>query len=386
MDQVPVNERNEMLESPITATDSRAALIRQSSLIIWDEAPMANRAVLACVDETCRRVMQSPLPFGGKVVILLGDFRQTCPVIRKGTKAEVIDASISHSPIWPAFTIHRLSTPIRNAEDPAFAAFVDAIGDGGGPDISFQGLQHAESKTDLIQFTFPQDVISNPVQCLRRCILAPTNSQVDAYNSTILNLLPSEPRVFCAADSLEEHTDVSDDLESEVLPTPDAVLDYVAKIRPPGMPDHTLLIKLGGVYRILRNLSVDRGLVKNTRVVVTGIGRKLITICILKSIGGVSFSDHEDIFLPRITFKETLPSGHTLLRKQFPLAPAYASTFHSCQGLTLDCVGIDLTHPVFTHGQLYTALSRVRCRNNMMVLLPDGQETTTNVTYHDILI
>ena len=90
--------------------------------------------------------------------------------------------------------------------------------------------------------------------------------------------------------------------------------------------------------------------------------------------------------MPRITFKETLSSGHTLLRKQFPLAPAYASTFHSCQGLTLDQIGIDLTHPVFTHGQLYTALSRVRNRNNMIVLLPDGQQTTMNVTYQDILI
>jgi ATP-dependent DNA helicase PIF1 len=361
LDQVPVNERNEMLESPITPTDSRGALIRQSSLIIWDEAPMANRAVLACVDETCRQVMQSPLPFGGKVIVLLGDFRQTCPVIRKGTKAEVINASISHSPIWPAFAIHRLVTPIRNAEDSAFAAFVDAIGDGAGPEISFQGLQHAGSRIDLIQFTFPQNVINDPILCLRRCILAPTNSQVDAYNLTILNLLPSQSRHFCAADSLEERTDVSDNLEDEILPAPDAVLDYVAKVRPNGMPDYTLLIKLGGVYRILRNFSVDRGLVKNTRVVVTDIGRKLITVRILKSIGGVSFSGHEDIILPRITFKETLPSGHTLLRKQFPLAPAYASTFHSCQGLTLDRIGVDLTRPVFTHGQLYTALSRVRC-------------------------
>lgn len=374
-----------MLESPISPTDSRAALIRQSSLIIWDEAPMANRAVLACVDETCRRIMQSPLPFGGKVIVLLGDFRQTCPVIRKGTKAEVINASISHSAIWPMFTIHHLITPIRNAEDPAFAAFVDAIGDGGGPDISFQGLQHATSRPDLIEFVFPQDIIVDPVFCLRRCILAPTNSQVDAYNLAILNLLPSNPRLFCAADSLEEHMDISDDSESDILPTPDAVLDYVSKVRPNGMPDHTLLIKLGGVYRLLRNFSVDRGLVKNTRVVVTGIGQKLITVHLLKPASSTLSSDY-DILLPRITFKETLPSGHTLLRKQFPLAPAYASTFHSCQGLTLDYVGIDLTRPVFTHGQLYTALSRVRHRNNMMILLPDGQKTTTNVTYHEILI
>ena len=179
---------------------------------------------------------------------------------------------------------------------------------------------------------------------------------------------------------------ISDDSESDVLPTPDAILDYVSKVRPNGMPDHTLLIKLGGVYRLLRNFSVDRGLVKNICVVVTGIGRKLITVHVLKSVGGMSFIDHEDILLPRITFKETLPSGHTLLRKQFPLSPAYASTFHSCQGLTLDCVGIDLIRPVFTHGQLYTALSRVRHRNSMTVLLPDGQATTTNVTYHDILI
>ena len=152
------------------------------------------------------------------------------------------------------------------------------------------------------------------------------------------------------------------------------------------MPDHTLLIKLGGVHRILQNFSVDQGLVKNTQVVVTGIGRKLITVHILRSVGGVSFSDYEEIFLPCITFKETLPSGHTLLCKQFPLAPTYASTFHSCQGLTLDCVGIDLTHPVFTHSQPYTALSRVRSRNNLVVLLPDGQNTSTNITYHEILI
>lgn len=118
---------------------------------------------------------------------------------------------------------------------------------------------------------------------------------------------------------------------------------------------------------------------------ITGIGRRLITVRRLTPSGGGTFSGHDDI-LPCITFKEVLSSGHTLLRRQFPLAAAYASTFHSCQGLTLDCVGIDLTTPVFTHGQLYTALSRVRNRDSMMVLLPEGQETAMNVTYQEILI
>jgi hypothetical protein len=69
-----VNDKNEMLQSPIKADDPRGELIREATVIIWDEAPMANRAVLACVEETCRRVMECDEPFGGKVIILLGDF------------------------------------------------------------------------------------------------------------------------------------------------------------------------------------------------------------------------------------------------------------------------------------------------------------------------
>ncbi|KAH9894982.1 DNA helicase Pif1 like protein, partial [Cubamyces lactineus] len=68
----------------------RGELIREASVIIWDEAPMAKSAVLSCVEATCRRVMRNNLPWGGKVVVLLGDFRQTCPVVRNGTRSDVV--------------------------------------------------------------------------------------------------------------------------------------------------------------------------------------------------------------------------------------------------------------------------------------------------------
>lgn len=83
-----------MLESPIDPSDPRGELLKEAALIIWDEAPTANRAVLACVEEILRRIMGNDLPFGDKVIILLGDFRQTCPVIRRGSRAQVVDASI----------------------------------------------------------------------------------------------------------------------------------------------------------------------------------------------------------------------------------------------------------------------------------------------------
>ncbi|KAJ6465568.1 DNA helicase Pif1 like protein, partial [Mycena vitilis] len=88
--KVPVNEKNELLVSPVEPGDPRGELLREAALLIWDEAPMANHAVLACVDELLRRIMGNNLPFGGKVLILLGDFRQICPVIRRGTRAQVV--------------------------------------------------------------------------------------------------------------------------------------------------------------------------------------------------------------------------------------------------------------------------------------------------------
>jgi len=352
---------------------------------------MANRAVLACVEECCRRVMGNQIPFGGKVVILLGDFRQTCPVVRRGTKMDVLNASISRCNIWPLFQVAQLITPIRNAADPPFASYVDRIGEGEGPRVDLSFLTHTTDIEDVIGFVYDRNVLNNPTTCLRRCILAPTNAQVDVYNNAVLDLLPSASRQYHAADSLEELDEVMGamDPDSDVdspLPSPDAVLDYVRHRRPNGMPDHNLVVKVGGIYRLLRNFSIELGLVKNARVVIIGMGSKLITVRLLQS-GQTPEVDPGDILLPRITFKDRLLSGHTLCRRQFPLAPAYASTFHSCQGLTLDCVGVDLTQDVFTHGQLYTALSRIRHRSDAIVRFSSLDNlTTANVTYKELLI
>jgi hypothetical protein len=335
--------------------------------------------------------MGSQTPFGGKVVILLGDFRQTCPVIPRGTKADILNACISRCHLWVQFQIARLIAPIRNAEDPALASFVDAIGDGAGPNVDLSLFTCTTDVEDVINFVYGRNITNDPTACLRRCILAPTNAQVDLYNILVLNLLPSPSRQYHAADSLEEHAEAAEATNAgsdaiSPLPNPDAVLDYVRYQRPHGVPDYSLAVKVGGVYRLLRNLSIDQGLVKNARVVVVGMGLKLVTVRLLQCTQTLG-TNPDDILLPRITFKERLRSGHTLCRRQFPLAPAYASTFHSCQGLTLDCVGVDLTQDVFTHGQLYTALSRIRHRLDAIVRLPTSEHsTTTNVTYKELLI
>lgn len=156
-----------MLISSIKDNDSRAELIEHTVVIGWDEAPMANRAVFSCVEDISRRVMGNDELFGGKIVILLGDFRQTCPVIRRGTRIQVVDASLKSSPLWPSFNIMRLTEPIRNAEDP------------------LNGLRIVYTAQDLIDFVYPSDILLHPHHCLQRAILAPTNAQVDMYNDAI---------------------------------------------------------------------------------------------------------------------------------------------------------------------------------------------------------
>lgn len=57
-------------------------------------------------------------------------------------------------------------------------------------------------------------------------------------------------------------------------------------------------------------------------------------------------------------------------------------TLNKSQGQTLRTVGLDLRCPVFTHGQLYVALSRATNVTNLTVLLPESSGgKTTNTRY-----
>jgi len=56
-------------------------------------------------------------------------------------------------------------------------------------------------------------------------------------------------------------------------------------------------------------------------------------------------------------------------RNQFPLIPAFAMTINKSQGQSFKHVGISLANPVFSHGQLYVALSRARTKNGIKVFV-----------------
>ena len=59
-------------------------------------------------------------------------------------------------------------------------------------------------------------------------------------------------------------------------------------------------------------------------------------------------------------------------------------TINKAQGATLDAVGIDVTSPVFGHGQLYVALSRVDDFHKITVLTPTNESSTRNVVFQEV--
>ena len=97
-----------------------AGLMKKTKLIIWDEAPMTNRFCFEALDRSLRDVMrgregrESDKPFGGLVVFFGGDFRQILPVVPKGSRQDIVHASICSSRrIWDSVKVLKLTKNMR---------------------------------------------------------------------------------------------------------------------------------------------------------------------------------------------------------------------------------------------------------------------------------
>ena len=58
----------------------------------------------------------------------------------------------------------------------------------------------------------------------------------------------------------------------------------------------------------------------------------------------------------------------------------FAMTINKCQGQSLSYVGLFLPKPIFTHEQLYVAVSRVKSKSGLNILILDENEKPSNIT------
>ncbi|XP_026410031.1 ATP-dependent DNA helicase PIF1-like [Papaver somniferum] len=242
-------------------------------------------------------------------------------------------------------------------------------------------MGRCQNMHELISSVYPllgMDELMSPEYLTERIILSQRNEDVHTINMDALESLHGETYTYFAADKM-----IRDDHGRDS----DFTTEFLNNLSPPGSPPFRLDLKVGCPIMLLRNMAPKEGLCNGTRLVVTRCGRHVIEA---KIITGEKAG--EVVFIPRITFQPSASELNIQMeRRQFPIRVAYAMTINKSQGQSVKYVGIDLRTPVFSHGQLYVALSRCTAARRITLLFPNESNVsldsvTKNVVYPEVLL
>ncbi|XP_053598600.1 uncharacterized protein LOC128668828 [Microplitis demolitor] len=336
-----------------------AHVIREAKLIVWDECTMAHKNVIEALNRTLKDIRNSDRIMGGITVVLASDFRQTLPVVPRGTRADEVKACLKSSVLWPHVNVLSLKINMRvhiqhdlRAEE--FSKLLIDIGNGqisevdGRISIPDNLGDIVDDLTTLTDKIYP-DINKIGVNCSswlkERAILTPTNDSANSINNYLIEKLSTNQMKYKSIDTVVE---VDDAVHYPV--------EFLHTLNPPGIPSHILNLKIGAPIMLLRNLNPPK-------------------LCNGKHEGEV-------VFIPRIPL---VPSDYhfNFKRLQFPVRVCYAMTINKAQGQSLKLAGVDLRHDCFSHGQFYVACSRVSSPDNLIILQPEKK--TKNIVYKEVL-
>ncbi|CAN1845810.1 hypothetical protein LINPERHAP1_LOCUS37981 [Linum perenne] len=237
-----------------------AELLKEATLIVWDEAPMVHRLSFEAVDRTLCDLMNTPLsgpqysPFGGKTVLLGGDFRQTLSVVPKGSREDNINASLPRSYLWNFCTLLHLHVNMRISSLPIntlpifggmqFSDWVLAIGVYPSFQQSYQSLEYIKA----------------------RAIVTPTNAVVSEINNLLLDQIPDSSKKYFSADSLSTTNSNTATLQVEYP------LEFLNSLSFNGVLEHILDLKPYVTVMLLRSINPAAGMCNGTRILLTHLG------------------------------------------------------------------------------------------------------------------
>lgn len=104
------------IETPtcnLSRNSAMAEVLKESKLIVWDECTMAHKKSLEALDRTMQDLRNNQTLFGGAMILLAGDFRQTLPVIPRSTPADELNACLKSSVIWKHVKTLKLNINMR---------------------------------------------------------------------------------------------------------------------------------------------------------------------------------------------------------------------------------------------------------------------------------
>jgi ATP-dependent exoDNAse (exonuclease V) alpha subunit len=300
-------------------------LLNSLDTLIIDEASMLRRDQFELIEIVLGAVKENPKPFGGVQIVLVGDFFQLPPVVTPYDEkqfADLCEPFCFQSVLWKygKFCSINLTTNYRQS-DKKFLKTLDKIRIGKiDKDIDKTMESRINKKSSLnVQpiklFSHKVDVKDENIQCIKKI---------------------NEPKYLSKA----EYTGKSYDV------------DIIKKDTP---ADDKLYFCKGSQIMMLTNEPKGKW-VNGSMGIITGIDPVIIKLANGSVVSPEQFKWERIVYKVKNNkwTKETVAS-----MKQYPFKLAYATTIHKSQGLTLDCVELDLAS-CFAPGQAYVALSRVK--------------------------
>ncbi|CAF1203192.1 unnamed protein product [Adineta steineri] len=218
-----------------------------------DEISMVGFTMFQHIDARLQHIMRTKKPFGGILVMVLGDFNQLRPVGDKyifqfnNSYNALVDSSL-----WSLFELFELTEIMRQKDDKTFA-------------IALSNLAKGTMTAEDIHLLRSRIVSTENLETIRDAIrLFRSNAEVDAYNRIVLSRLNTEGAIANAYDYC-----VGDGLAS----IREKVLNNVKNLKTTetyGLPLE-IDLKVGAKYMMTVNIDTEDGLVN-------GVCGKLIAI------------------------------------------------------------------------------------------------------------
>ena len=325
---------------------------------------MVHMHVVDTVERTLRDICRDSRPFGGKTVLFTGDFKQLLPVVRHGRGC---DWTMQRCSWWQQVQKLHFSINWRAIRSPVYSAFLEQVGSGQLASVPVPAGRIVNSYDEMI------DAVYGSVFDKANQILALTLETCAEVNKMCIARLPGEAVECPAVDTYVDCT------------CPDSYpSDYVESVHMNGAPPFMLQLKLGGKFMCIRNLNQKRGIINGTLMEIVAIGSRHIQCRVLtgKATGSIEY-------LMKNAFTITPEASglpFTVLRRQYPIIPAYCLTVHKAQGQTIHKCGLIFESDPYTHGQLYVALSRVSSWDSLYVSMHAEQTEIRNVVLQHLLV
>ncbi|GBM01790.1 hypothetical protein AVEN_205456-1 [Araneus ventricosus] len=199
------------------------------------------------VDRLLKDLTKCDEPFGGKIILLGGDFRQILPVILRGSRSLTVSSCIKKHRLW--------SENMRAFDsEKEFASWLLHVGEGAsGEKIQLPPFCYLEIQ-DPVQQLFSDIGFKTvtPEELKGRAILTVTNDLSMQINNRVLECMPGNEVIYESIDNI-----VSNDPQDQLAYTE----EFLNSLTPTGMPPHKLRLKPGAIIMLLRNLAPSKCLV-----------------------------------------------------------------------------------------------------------------------------